>query len=181
MRECTLGSILSFLEFNGRLVTTDVSKRIAMMLHNTMEFLDSIPEKKGSDDLSTKSSFSMQTQDLILMVRRRVLECYTNLINSSPLASSDILTQSNLLNLAVTMFADPETYTPGSLGSSIVNSAANFDSIWDVADNSGFGISGLVKRWSIKPLPGEQARARRNWLALDGVEDFDEEVSAEFS
>ena len=181
VRECTLGSILSFLEFNGRLVTTDVSKRIAMMLHNTMEFLDSIPEKKGSDDLSTKSSFSMQTQDLILMVRRRVLQCYTNLINSSPLASSDILTQSNLLNLAVTMFADPETYTPGSLGSSIVNSAANFDSIWDVADNSGFGISGLVKRWSIKPLPGEQARARRNWLALDGVEDFDEEVSAEFS
>lgn len=181
VRECTLGSILSFLEFNGRLITADVSKRIAMMLHNTMEFLDSIPEKKGSDEASTKSSFSMQTQDLVLMVRRRVLQCYTKLINSSPLASSDILTQSNLLNLAVTIFADPETYTQGSLGSSIVNSAANFDSIWDVTDNSGFGISGLVKRWSIKTLPGEQARARRNWLALNGVEDFDEEVSAKLS
>ena len=177
VRECTLGSILSFLEFNGRLVTTDVSKRIAMMLHNTMEFLESIPERKGSDDLSTKSSFSMQTQDLILMVRRRVLQCYTKLINSSPLASGDVLTQSNLLNLAVTMFADPDNYRAGSLGASIATSAASFDSIWDIADNSGYGISGLVKRWSIKPLPGEQAHARRHWLALDGIEDFDEEVS----
>lgn len=177
VRECTLGSILSFLEFNSRLVTTDVSKRIAIMLHNTLEFLGSMPEKRGSDDPSTKSSFSMQTQDLILMVRRRVLQCFTKLINSSPSASGDILTQSNLLNLAVAMFADPESYTPGSLGSSIANSAANFESIWDVADNSGFGISGLVKRWSIKPLPGEQAHTRRNWLALSGVEDFDDEVS----
>ena len=106
-----------------------------------------------------------------------MLQCLTKLINSSPSASGDILTQSNLLNLAVAMFADPESYTPGSLGSSIANSAANFESIWDVADNSGFGISGLVKRWSIKPLPGEQAHTRRNWLGLNGVEDFDEEVS----
>ena len=181
VRECTLGSILSFLEFNGRLVTTDVSKRIAMMLHNTMEFLDSIPERKGSDDPSTKSSFSMQTQDLILMVRRRVLQCYTKLINSSPLASGDVLTQSNLLNLAVMMFADPDNYKAGSLGSSIATSAASFDSIWEIADNSGFGISGLVKRWNIKPLPGEQARARRHWLALDGIEDFDEEVREEIT
>ena len=82
-----------------------------------------------------------------------------------------------LCHLAVTMFADPESYTPGSMGSSIANSAANFESIWDVADNSGFGISGLVKRWSISPLPGEQANIRRNWLALNAVEDFDEEVS----
>lgn len=181
VRECTLGSILSFLEFNGRLVTTDVSKRIAIMLHNTMEFLDSVPERKGSDDPSTKSSFSMQTQDLILMVRRRVLQCYTKLLNSSPLASGDVLTQSNLLNLAVAMFADPENYKAGSLGSSIATSAASFDSIWDIADNSGYGVSGLVNRWSIKPLPGEQARVRRHWLALDSIEDFDEEVSGKLS
>ena len=176
VRECTLGSMLSFLEFNARLVTIDVSKRIAAMLHNTMEFVDSVQDRKGSEDPSTKSSFSMQSQDLILMVKRRVLQCYTKLISSSSVASSDIVTQSNLLNLAVTVFADPDKYTPGSLGSSIANSAANFDSIWDIADNSGFGISGLVKRWIIKPLPGEPTRVRRHWLLRGGLEDFDEEV-----
>ena len=80
------------------------------------------------------------------------------------------------LNAVQSLFADPENYTIGSLGSSIANSAANFDSIWNIADNSGFGISGLVKRWTIKPLPGEQACSRRRWVAHDELEDFDEDV-----
>jgi len=175
VRECTLGSILAFLETNGRLVTTDVSKRIATFLQNTMEFLETVPLRKGTDDVSTRSPSSVQLSDLVLMVRRRVLQCYTKLITFSPLASAEILTQSNLLNLVVKLFADPETYTPGSLVSSIANSAGNFDTIWEIADNSGFGISGLVKRWRVKALPGE--RAPSDWLASDGLRDrLDKEV-----
>lgn len=178
VRECTLGSILSFLESNGKLVTTDISKRLAGMLQNTIEFLETLPTRKGADDVSTKSSSSLPISDLVLMVRRRVLQCYTKLINFSPLASADILNQSSLLNLVVTLFADPETYTPGSLISSIANSAGNFDSIWEIADNSGFGISGLVKGWEVKNLFGEQAASvTPDWLASDGLRDrFDEEV-----
>lgn len=178
VRECTLGSILAFLETNGRLVTTDVSKRIATFLQYTMEFLETVASRKGTDDVSTRSTSSLPISDLVLMVRRRVLQCYTKLINFSPLASAEILTQSNLLNLVVKLFADPETYTPGSLVSSIANSAGNFDTIWEIADNSGFGICGLVKRGRVKALPGERVpSASSDWLASDGLGDrFDEEV-----
>lgn len=156
VRECALGAILSFLEFNNKLITVDVSKRIAAMLHNTVEFLESLPIKKPtSDDTPQRHISSLQLQDLILMVRRRVLQCYTKLISFSPLASSDVLTQSNLVTLAVSLFADPEVYAAGSLGSSIVNSAGNFENIWEISDNSGFGICGLIQGPRIKLLPAE--------------------------
>ena len=156
VRECALGAILSFLEFNNKLVTIDVSKRIAAMLHNTVEFLKSLPTKKTtSDDTPQRHISSLQLQDLILMVRRRVLQCYTKLISFSASVSSDVLTQSNLITLAVSLFADPEVYAAGSLGSSIANSAGYFENIWEISDNSGFGISGLIQGPRIKLFPGE--------------------------
>lgn len=156
VRECALGAILSFLEFNIKLVTIDVSKRIAAMLYNTIEFLESIPMKKNtSDDTSQRHISSLQLQDLVLMVRRRVLQCYARLISFSPVTSSDILTQSNLITLAVSLFADPEVYAAGSLGSSIANSAGSFENIWEISDNSAFGVSGLIQGPRIKLLPGE--------------------------
>lgn len=160
VRECTLGSILSFLEFNGRLITTDVAKRIATMLQNTVEYLDYLPRKKLIDDASQKLFSSLQIQDLVVMVRRRVLQCYSRLLIFSTQASGEIFTQSNLLTLTVTLLADPESYAPGTLGSSIANAAGTFESIWDIADNSGFGITGLVRGPLIKSLPGEQNTAQ---------------------
>ena len=178
IRECTLGSILSFLEFNSRLVTTDVAKRIATMLQNTVEYLEYLPRKRLIDDASQKLFSSLQFQDVVLMVRRRVLQCYSRLISFSPQASGEILTQSNLLTLAVTLFADPEGYAPGTLGSSIANAAGTFESIWEIADNSGFGITGLVGGSYIKPLPGEHSRLEHvDWKHHgDGFSDIDEAV-----
>lgn len=159
VRECTLGSILSFLEFNGRLITTDVARRIATMLQNTVEYLEYLPRKRLIDDPSQKLFSSLQFQDLVVMVRRRVLQCYSRLISFSPQASGEILSQSNLLTLAVTLLADPESYVPGTLGSTIANAAGTFESIWEIADNSGFGITGLVHGPCIKSLPGEHSIA----------------------
>ena len=178
VRECTLGSILSFLEFNSRLVTTDVAKRIATMLQNTVEYLEYIPRKRLIDDASQKLFSSLQFQDVVLMVRRRVLQCYSRLISFSPQASSEILTQSNLLTFAVNLFADPEGYAPGTLGSSIANVAGTFESIWEIADNSGFGITGLVRGSHIKSLPGEHSRSEHvDWKHHgDGFSDIDEAV-----
>ena len=180
VRECTLGSILSFLEFNGRLITTDVAKRIATLLQNTVEYLEYLPRKKLIDDASQKLFSSVQFQDVVLMVRRRVLQCYSRLISFSPQASGDILTQSNLLTLAVTLLADPEGYVPGTLGSSIANAAGTFESIWEVADNSGFGITGLVRGPCIKSLPGEHSKSEHvNWKNHgDGFSDIDEAVGS---
>lgn len=178
VRECTLGSMLSFLEFNNRLITTDVSKRIATMLQNTVEYLENLPTRRQIEESSQRTISSLSLQDLILMVRRRVLQCYSRLTSFSPQASGEILTQSNLLTLAVTLFADPESYSLGTLGSSIANAAGTFESIWDIADNSGFGITGLVRSSTIKPLPGEQTAPERGDKKFRGdyLADVDEAV-----
>ncbi|KAL8922563.1 MAG: hypothetical protein Q9208_005066 [Pyrenodesmia sp. 3 TL-2023] len=174
VRECALGSILSFLESNQRLVTLDVSIRIAALLQNTAEFLETVPLKRKDDDSSSRIVPSLQLSDLVVMVRRRVLQCYTQLINLGPSSGADALGDSKLLSFAVSLFADP-MYAPVSLESSIANSAANFESIWDVSDNRGFGISGLVQGENIMALPGEEIMAnphdKRGWVHL--LEDVD--------
>lgn len=156
VRECALGSILAFLEFNSRLLTVDVSKRIATMLQSTSAFLRTLPSKKITDDISQRLTPALQLQDLDMMVQRRVLQCYVKLVNISPAGGSEALLQSNLLTLAISLFADPENYSPNSLSASIANAAATFESIWDVGDNSGFGITGLVSGSKVQNLPGEQ-------------------------
>ncbi|KAI9879672.1 MAG: hypothetical protein M1830_007779 [Pleopsidium flavum] len=169
VRECTLGSILAFVEFNSRLLTTDVSKRIATLLQNTTEFLDALPSKKTTEEVSQRLSPSLQLHDLDLMVRRRVLQCYSKLVNLSPLGNSETLLQSNLLTLAVSFFADPDHYSPSSLGISIASSAGNFESLWEVGDNCGFGVTGLVKGLELRQFPGQKdRRTQRHWLTRSG-------------
>ncbi|KAG5999450.1 hypothetical protein E4U43_002070, partial [Claviceps pusilla] len=156
VRECALGSIMSFLEFNSRLLTADVSKRIATMLQSTTAFLKTLPSKKTTEDISQRLTPAVQLHDLEKMVQRRVLQCYIKLVNLSPAGGSDTLLQSNLLTLAISLFADPENYSPSSLSASIANAAGTFDSIWDVGDNTGFGITGLVTGFRVQRLPGQQ-------------------------
>lgn len=155
VRECALGSILAFLQFNSRLLTVDVSKRIATMLQSTTAFLKTLPSKKTSEDISQRLTPALQLQDLDRMVQRRVLQCYIKLVNLSPGGSGEALLQSNLLTLAISLFADPDMYTPSSLSASIANAAGTFESIWDVGDNSGFGITGLVSGFKVRKLPGQ--------------------------
>ena len=163
VRECALGSILSFLEYNSRLLTSDISKRISLLLQNTIDFLQELPTLKEDIDPTPKITASLQLYDLVQMVKRRVLQCFTQLATKSPHTCQEILSQANLLAFAVSCFAEPETYSRGSLGTSIANSA-NFDSIWNVADNSGYGISGLMRGLDIKALPGEQDQGTQsNW------------------
>ncbi|TDZ49897.1 Pof6 interactor protein 1 [Colletotrichum trifolii] len=156
VRECALGSILSFLQFNTRLLTVDVSKRIATMLQNTSAFLKTLPSKKITDDVSQRLQPALQLHDLEMMVQRRVLQCYIKLVNLSPAGGSEALLQSNLLTIAISLFADPENYSANSLSASIANAAATFETVWDVGDNSGFGITGLISGFKIKGLPGQQ-------------------------
>ncbi|KAI1372972.1 ARM repeat-containing protein [Hypoxylon crocopeplum] len=156
VKECALGSILSFLQFNSRLLTVDVSKRIATMLQNTSVFLRMLPTKKTTDDISQRLTPALQLQDLDMMVQRRVLQCYTMLVNQSPAGGSEALLQSNLLTLVISLFADPENYAASSLSASIANAAGTFETIWDVGDNSGFGVNSLVRGFKVKKLPGQK-------------------------
>jgi hypothetical protein len=171
VRECALGSILTFFEFNSRLLTLDVTKRLAAMLQNTTMFLNTLPAKKTTDDISQRLSPALQLHDFDLMVRRRVLQCYTKLVELSPAGSGEVLLQTNLLPFAVSSFADPDNYTPSSFSTAIASSAGNFESIWDVADNYGFGVTGLVKGFDVQPLPGEHdTGGRHHWVTRHGPE-----------
>ncbi|KAI0156643.1 ARM repeat-containing protein [Hypoxylon sp. FL1284] len=162
VKECALGSILSFLQFNSRLLTVDVSKRIATMLQNTSVFLRMLPSKRTTDDIAQRLTPALQLQDLDMMVQRRVLQCYTTLVNQSPAGGSEALLQSNLLTLAISMFADPENYGANSLSASIANAAGTFETIWEVGDNSGFGVNDLVRGFTVKRLPGQKDEATEN-------------------
>ncbi|KEZ42926.1 hypothetical protein SAPIO_CDS5372 [Scedosporium apiospermum] len=155
VRECALGSILAFLQFNQRLLTVDVCKRIATMLQNTTAFLRTLPSKKTTDDISQRLIPALQLQDIYMMVQRRVLQCYVKLVTTSPAGGSEALLQSNLLTLAISLFADPENYGANSLSSSIASAAGTFETIWDIGDNSGFGVAGLVRGFDVRSLPGQ--------------------------
>ncbi|KAF2274230.1 ARM repeat-containing protein [Westerdykella ornata] len=171
VRECALGSILTFLEFNSRLLTLDVTKRLAAMLQNTTMFLNTLPGKKTTDDVSQRLSPALQLHDFDVMVRRRVLQCYTKLVDLKPAGSAEVLQQTNLLPFAVSSFADPDIYAPSSLSTAIASSAGNFESIWDSADNHGFGVTGLVQGYDIQSLPGEHDSAvARHWVSRTGSE-----------
>jgi hypothetical protein len=172
IRECSLGSILAFLQYNSRLLTTDVSKRIAAMLQNTTAFLKTLPSKKTVEDVSQRLFPTLQLLELDLMVHRRVLQCYTTLVNVSPAGGSEALLQSNLLTLALSFFADPDNYTPSSLSASIASSAGTFETIWDMGDNSGFGVTGLVKGFKLQRLPGEELK--------DSAQEWPTEARPEF-
>ena len=172
VRECAMGSILTFLAFNSRLLTLDVTKRLAAMLQNTTTFLNTLPAKKTTDDISQRLSPALQLHDFDLMVRRRVLQCYTKLVELSPASSNEVLLQTNLLPFAVASFAEPDNYTTSSFSTAIASAAGTFESIWEVADNHGFGVTGLVKGFDIKPLPGEhETESKHHWLTRHGPED----------
>ncbi|KAI0389974.1 armadillo-type protein [Xylariaceae sp. FL0594] len=172
VKECALGCILSFLQFNSRLLTVDVSKRIAAMLQGTTAFLRLLPPKKTTDDISQRLTPALQLQDLDMMAQRRVLQCYVKLVNQSPPGGSESLLQSNLLTLAISLFADPENYGGNSLSASIANAAGTFETVWEVGDNSGFGVNGLVRGFKAKKLPGEKDEAP-DGLAVDDETDPD--------
>ena len=163
VRECALGCILSFLEHNGRLLTSDISKRIAGLLHNTIEFLEDLPPTKNEEDMAMRTAPSLQLHDLVQMLRRRVFQCFTLLACRSPLSSVDVLSQATILSFAVACFAEPESYAQGSLKAAIASSAANFDGIWTIADNYGYGVSGNMRGLEIKSLPGEKEEGRSHW------------------
>ncbi|OQE93128.1 hypothetical protein PENNAL_c0006G12077 [Penicillium nalgiovense] len=170
VRECALGSLLVFMEFNSKLITSDGAKRIGAMLQNTVEFLDNLPKPKAMEDLSQRLQPSLQLQDYSTMVRRRVLQCFTKLVHVHPLSHGDIISQSSLLSLAISSFADPDAQYK-QLEGSISGSAGQFDGLWDLCDNYGFGVTGLSREYIRATLSGTQEDDKSPaWSALDSVD-----------
>ncbi|KAJ5139339.1 uncharacterized protein N7515_004187 [Penicillium bovifimosum] len=170
VRECALSSLLVFMEFNSKLITSDGARRIAAMLQNTVDFLDDLPKPKAMEDLSQRLHPSLQLQDYTTMVRRRVLQCFTKLVHVHPPSHGDIISRSSLLSLAISSFADPDAQYK-HLESSISGSAGQFDGLWDLCDNYGFGVTGLPREYIRATLSGTQQDDKSPpWSALDSVD-----------
>ena len=158
VRECALGALLVFLEYNGSLITTDGARRIATMLQNTISFNESVPAHRQPEEVTNRLIPALQLQDLMIMVQRRVLQCSARLISLSHLEHAGILSQSNVLSLAITSFAAPENPVQQNIESSIASSASNFESLWDMNDNWGFGVNGLIRGYRVEVLGRDRDR-----------------------
>ncbi|PYI22599.1 HEAT repeat protein [Aspergillus violaceofuscus CBS 115571] len=171
VRECALGALLVFMEFNSKLITADGAKRIAAMLQNTVEFLEDLPRQKSVNDSSQRLHPSMQLHDIETMVRRRVLQCFSKLLHVHPLSRGDVISQSSLLSLAISSFADPDAAQAGPLESSIAASTAQFDTLWDLCDNYGFGVTGITRDYIRAALNGKNDNENGpSWSAVDSVD-----------
>ncbi|EEH48691.2 uncharacterized protein PADG_04770 [Paracoccidioides brasiliensis Pb18] len=167
VRECALSSIYVFLEFNSKLVTADGSRRIATMLQNTVMFLDSLPKLKSAEDISQRLSPSLQLKDFATMIRRRVLQCFSKLINLEH-ANPEVLSLSNILGLAISSFADPDVISANPFDTSIAASTAHFDNLWDLDDNFGFGVTGLAHEFAVATLSGHhKGDNSHGWMAME--------------
>ena len=178
VRECALGSILVFLEFNSKMVTSDGARRIAGMLQNTILFLDSLPRLKPTEDISQRLFPSLQLIDYSTMVRRRVLQCFSKLVSMNQPNVSDILSLSNILGLAISSFADPDVVSANPLETSIAGSPANFENLWDLDDNFGFGVTGLAREFTSQAFSGRRGNHTSSGNAYDSTnEAIDNHVS----
>ncbi|KAL3495572.1 armadillo-type protein [Aspergillus germanicus] len=171
VRECALGALLAFMEFNGKMITADGARRIAAMLQNTVEFLDEIPRQKSVMDISQRLHPSLQLHDIETMVRRRVLQCFAKLLYAHPLSHADVISQSSLLSLAISSFANPDATQPNPLESSIAASTAQFDNLWDLSDNFGFGITGLARDYVRATFSGKHdGESGPAWSAVESAD-----------
>jgi hypothetical protein len=177
VRECALGSMLSFLEFNGKLITMDGARRIAAMLQNTVAFLDDIPPQKTIDDISQRLFASLQLYDFVVMVRRRVLQCFSKLVKLNHAGRTEIISQSSLLSLAISSFADPDATHASPMESSIATSTGQFESLWDLWDNFGFGITGLAREYVDETLTTKRNDGTTAWSSTESTDqDIDDIV-----
>ena len=144
VRESALGALLTFLSSCSSLVTFDGSKRISIMLHNTIVFLDSLPPAREVDDLSHRLLPALQLQDFAILLRRRVLQCFSALVSLRHLEQSDIVSQSDLIGLTMRTFTDPERPVLKGLEATLANTASTFEGLWTTEDNWVFGVSSLA-------------------------------------
>ncbi|KAK9239667.1 armadillo-type protein [Lipomyces kononenkoae] len=166
VRECALSSIFAFLQFNKRLLTADVSKRLVVMLQNTTTFLNLILAKKVVEDPTMRLSSSLHLVDYEMMVRRRVFQCYIALIDAQ---HGDGL-QADILTSAVSLFADPDNYT-SPLSTTIASSSGSYESVWEVADNYAYGVCSFIHgftttKFGFEKMQGEE-KEERSWLDTD--------------
>ena len=145
VRECALSGLLAFLESCSALVTSDGSRRVSMMLQNSLHFLNNLPRTRNTEDVTHRLVPALQLQDMAYMLRRRLLQCFSALFQQKNIDLSDALSRSDLVGMSTRVFISPDRPTLKNLESSLATSASNFKGLWEAGDNWGYGVTSLVR------------------------------------
>lgn len=151
VRECALGSIASFLLHNSdKLVTVDVSKRIAQSLSYTLEFVDLVPTSfpQQPPTAANRAQHQQQQRHELLNIRmserddalrKRIFECFVAMRHTTAYE----MYHSTLIRAALDVFSDPDRTS----GTAVINaiSAATFTTVWAVDDGYGYGVTGKIQ------------------------------------
>ncbi|KAG0234705.1 hypothetical protein BGW41_001025 [Actinomortierella wolfii] len=148
VRECALGSMASFLLHNDdKVVTVDVTKRVAALLSNSLAFAAMVPATFPSTQTNSKSQ-AVQPQHELLAVkmserddalRKRIFECFGAMRHTSAFE----MYHSTLIKAALDVFSDPERTSGTPVSNAIASSS--FTTIWAIDDGYGYGVTGKIQ------------------------------------
>lgn len=150
VRECALAAIHNFLRHNMALVNIDVARRLATLFTNSLNFVNGfatayaelLREQAANPQGQVSHAFKMRPSlvDREANLRRRVLQCFTDLGPSSATESM----QPALLQAAVTVFADPENYSGSAAQAAIAAQSGQFTTVWQSVDGYAYGVTSLL-------------------------------------
>ena len=150
VRECALAAVINFLRHNNSLINIDVARRLATLFTNTLNFVngfataysEALREQAANPNGPTSPVFTARPSlvEREANLRRRVLQCFTALGNSSATETM----HGALLQAAITVFADPENYSGSAAQAAIAAQAGQFTSVWQSTDGYAFGVTSLL-------------------------------------
>lgn len=174
VRECTLGSIYSFLIHNGStLVTLDTARRIIALLSNSLTFVNDFSAQHphiAQEQVPGAERSSLTLLDREHMVRRRVFQCFSKLTANPALEPL----QESLVAAALQNFAEPDRYVGSAAQAAIAASSGTFTSIWNMSDGYAFGVTSLQQDTECS-IMSQSSRASSSsthldWLNRDSIE-----------
>ncbi|KAN0065708.1 hypothetical protein ACQY0O_000838 [Thecaphora frezii] len=176
VRECALGSLLSFLLHNGTtLIMLDTARRIVALLSNTLAFVNGFSSQhphllQEQNPGADKGPLTLHDRENLL--RRRLFQCLTILATNPAMEPI----QAGLVPAAVQVFAEPDRYIGSAAQAAIAASAGNFTGIWTASDGYAFGVTSLQRDAEtivsdpISSLAASKVPAAEDWLNRDSVE-----------
>ena len=160
VRERALAALYLFLQYNSKLLTQDTSKRIAIMLSDTITFIGRIPSAAVTDDARLLASHSQLTE-IAIKVKMRVFRCYGRLVDHDirKIAGPELL----MNTISVFVESDPQASKFVAGTQTIVTS---FKSLSSATDNYAWGVSSYFNCLSI-PDKGADRSQGRHWSIWD--------------
>jgi hypothetical protein len=105
-RDAALVALLAFIQYNAKeLITTDVSKRIMVCLHNVLQFLATLPGAYGPLDDKPPTPIQFKLYDRECLLKQRLYQCFQLL---QPTSVYEAIYIPILKSLVDTFALDPE-------------------------------------------------------------------------